>query len=148
MSEDERLDRERIRQLMARYTLNGDRGRIDALASTFAEDGVLAFSGLETRGRAAIIARLGGAGDRNPALTLSRHHLTSSLVEIEGEVASGRTYFQVLTDIGLDHHGVYVDRLAQSGGEWLFKRREVRIDWQAGASLYPRFNLRGKPPAS
>ena len=44
-------------------------------------------------------------------------------------VAVGRTYFSVMTDLGLDHTGVYVDRLSKESGAWLFKKREVRVDY-------------------
>lgn len=151
MSEQERADRVAIRHLMARYNINGDRGRVDELAATFAEDGAIEFSGEKTVGRAAVFTRLSG-GDgktaRNPALTVSRHHITTSLVDIDGDRASGRTYFQVLTDIGLDHHGVYVDAIAKIDGEWHFTHREVRIDWQSPHSLYGPLHVRGKAPVA
>jgi hypothetical protein len=135
-----------IRHLMARYTMNGDRGKLEALAATFAEDGTLAFSGAASTGRAAIIARLSAPGPRNPALTLSRHHLTSCLIDIADDRAAARTYFQVLTDIGLDHHGVYVDALEKTAGAWLFRHRDVRIDWQSPRSLYAPLHVRGVAP--
>jgi hypothetical protein len=136
-----------IRHLMARYTMNGDRGKLEALAETFAEDGTLAFSGAASTGRAAIVARLAAPAARNPALTLSRHHLTSCLIDIDGERATGRTYFQVLTDIGLDHHGVYIDAMEKIAGAWLFRHRDVRIDWQSPRSLYASLHVRGIAPA-
>jgi len=143
MTEGERCDREAIRDLMARYTINGDRGRIEALAETFAEHGTLAFSGAVSTGRATIAARLGAARERNPALTVSRHHLATSLVHFDGERATARTYFQVLTNIGVDHHGHYADELAKIDGAWLFVNRDVRIDWQSPLSLYPPLRVRG-----
>lgn len=146
MTDDERNDREAIRTLMARYNIAGDQGRIGELAATFAEDGVLHFSGESAQGRAAIVARL-TSGSRNPALTVSRHHLGTSLVEIDGAEATGRTYFQTLTDIGPDHHGVYVDRFRKIGGEWLIVHRQVRVDWQSPQSLGAPQWVRGRPPA-
>ena len=139
-------DQVAIRDLMSRYTINGDRGRIDALAATFAENGTLRFAAVESTGRAAILARLSDPSPRNPALTLTRHHLTSSMIEVVGTAGSGRSYFQVLSDIGLDHHGVYMDSMAKIGGAWLFTYRDVRIDWQSPYSLYPRLHVRGVAP--
>lgn len=53
--------REQIRDTLARYNWSGDAGRLDALASTFCEDGVLDIRGFDRlRGRAAIVAFLGG----------------------------------------------------------------------------------------
>ena len=145
MTDDERNDREEIRVLMARYNIAGDRGDIAALAATFADDGVLHFNGESAEGRDAITQRL-SAGDRNPALAVSRHHLGTSLVEIDGVDATGRTYFHVQTNVGPDHHGVYVDRFRKIDGAWRIARREVRIDWQSPQSLNRPLWVRGVPP--
>lgn len=143
---DDSADRNAIRNLMARYSLASDCGRFEALAETFAEDGTLCFSGQATTGRAAIVARLNQRGPRNPALTFTRHHLTTSLIEVEGERATGKTYFQVLTNIGLDHCGVYLDTFVSQDGNWSFARREARVDWQAPQSLYPPLQARSRVP--
>ncbi|MDR3389631.1 MAG: nuclear transport factor 2 family protein [Rudaea sp.] len=139
-------DREAIRHLMALYNINGDRGRIDALGATFAEDGEIEFSGETSTGRAAIIARL-SRGTPNPALELSRHHLTTSLIEIDGETATARSYFQVLTNRGLDHHGHYADSLVRTPDGWRIAHRSVRIDYQSADSLYAPLHVRGRAPA-
>ena len=147
MDRNEVADREAIRVLLATYNINGDRGDVATLANTFAEDGVIEFGGEKTVGRAAIQARLGGGGStRKPGFTVSRHHLSTSLVEIDGDRASGRTYFMVNTDIGPDHHGVYVDRFVRTGDGWRIAHRQVRIDWQAENSLFAPLHVRGKPP--
>jgi hypothetical protein len=148
MAHDDSADRNAIRNLMARYSLSSDCGRIEALAETFAEDGTLCFSGQATTGRAQIIERLNQRGRRNAALTLTRHHLTTSLIEVESERATGKTYFQVLTNIGLDHCGVYVDEFIKLDGTWYFARREARVDWQAPQSLYPPLQARSRMPDS
>ena len=151
MTAGEIADREAIRQLLAAYNVAGDRGRVDLLAATFADDGALAFSGEESHGRAAIAARLGkGAAQREageragPAVV--RHHLTTSAVEIDGDKAQARTYFIVHTEIGPDHHGVYVDRLVRTAEGWRFVHREVRIDWQSPQTLFPPLHVRGRTP--
>lgn len=143
-------DREAIRHLMAVYNINGDRNRVDALAEVFAEDGVIEFSGEVTKGRAAINARLSGVGSatRNPALELSRHHITTSLIELDGDTAQARTYFQVLSNEGLDHHGHYVDRLVRTAEGWRIAHRNVRIDFQKADSLYAPLHVRGRVPTS
>lgn len=139
-------DREAIRHLMAVYNINGDRGRIAALGEVFAEDGVIEFSGEATQGRAAIVARLSTGGVRNPALDLSRHHLTTSLIELDGDTATARSYFQVLTNQGLDHHGHYADRLVRTPQGWRVAHRSVRIDYQSPQSLYAPLHVRGRAP--
>ncbi len=147
MTPGEAQDRVAIADLLARYNMHGDRFHVDALAALFGDTGTLRFSGAASIGQAAIAARLGEPGARNPALTLSRHHLTTSTITLNADLAGGRTYFQVLTDIGLDHHGVYVDMLQKRDGGWWFTSRDVRIDWQSQASLYPRLHVRGIAPA-
>lgn len=140
-------DREAIRHLMAVYNINGDRGRVAALGEAFTEDGVIEFSGEATHGQAAIVARLSSGGARNPALELSRHHLTTSLIELDGDTATARSYFQVLTNQGLDHHGHYADRLVRTAGGWRIAHRAVRIDYQSAQSLYAPLHVRGRVPA-
>ncbi|MET0376800.1 MAG: nuclear transport factor 2 family protein [Rhizorhabdus sp.] len=143
---DETRDRDAIRHILAVYNINGDRGRVAALGEVFAADGVIAFSGEATYGRDAIVARLSKSATRHPALTVSRHHITTSLIDINGDNAAGRTYFQVLTDIGLDHHGHYVDRFVRTVDGWRIVHRDVRIDYQSPDSLYSRLHVRGQAP--
>jgi hypothetical protein len=131
-----------IRNTLAAYNLAGDRARVDDLAATFLEDGVLATPTATYRGRTEILAGLGGRVSEAPAAgrrpTLVRHHLTTSAVTLTGPTsAEGRSYFIVFSDIGLDHAGHYVDRLRKVAQAWLFERRDVRVDWIADASLFP-----------
>jgi hypothetical protein len=129
-------DCEDIRQLLARYTYSGDRGRIAELAACFAPDGVLEFPGTRAEGREAILAALGRRGARHPELTFVRHHITSPLIEVDGDRAASRSYFTVYSDNGPDHCGTYTDSLVRTADGWRFAHRLVRIDWQATASLF------------
>jgi SnoaL-like domain len=128
-------DRDAIRHLLATYTYNGDRGRIAELAACFAADGVIEYPGTRATGPGAIAAAL-SSGLRNPALTLVRHHITQPLIEVDGDHATARSYCAVYSDIGLDHHGVYNDKLVRTAEGWRFAHRMVRVDWQAGNSLF------------
>ena len=142
MIDSEHAERAAIAQLMARYTINGDRGDVKGLAACFAHDGVLEFPGTLATGPDEIMAAL-TSGTRDPALSLVRHHLTSSLVQLDGPSgATGRTYFQVFSNIGPDHAGVYVDRFVRLTGGWYFRHRQVRIDWQSPDSLFRKFETR------
>lgn len=137
----ERLaDRLAISDLITRYTDAGDRARFDAFGSVFAEDAEYVTPLWWTRGRDNILAAI-----RRPDLTFfgasppsfMRHHLTTSSVTLTGaDEAEARTYFINYSDIGPDHAGVYVDRFARRNDDWLIVRREDRVDWQAGNSLY------------
>jgi hypothetical protein len=136
-------DLEAIRRTLAAYNVAGDRMRLEELAATFAEDGVLELPTSSLRGRAAIAAGLGGrrSADAPPPSgrrpTFVRHHLTTSLLELTGpDTASGRTYFLVFTDVGPDHAGVYVDRLRRTPDGWRFEHRKVMIDWMSEATLF------------
>jgi hypothetical protein len=141
---DEASEFAAIRNTLSAYNLAGDRLRIEDLAATFTDDGVLQTPTATYRGRAEILAGL-GRRPQNPSapvaglrLTLVRHHLTTSQIDLTGaDTAKGRTYFLVYTDVGPDHAGHYVDRLRKVDGRWLLEHREARVDWIAEASLFP-----------
>jgi hypothetical protein len=134
-----------IRATLTAYNIAGDRLHLNELAATFTEDGVLETPLAVFHGRDEIKRGLaGGVQDRaqrssahSPRLSVVRHHLTTSQIEFEGAtVARARSYFLVYSDIGPDHAGVYVDRLADCGGRWLLTHRRVLIDWVADESLF------------
>lgn len=127
--------RDAIRDLLARYTYNGDRGRVADLAACFTENGVLDFPGASPVGPEEIASAL-SSGTRNPQLTLVRHHITNPLIDINGDEASARSYFAVHSNTGPDHSGTYDDRLVRTADGWRFTYRRVRIDWQAETSLF------------
>lgn len=128
-------DRDAIRDLLARYTYHGDRGRIDDLAACFAPDGVLEYPGAAPCGPAAIKASL-SSGTRDRRLTFIRHHITNPLIIVDGDAATARSYFCVHSNFGPDHSGTYDDRIVRTAEGWRFARRRVRIDWQTKASLF------------
>ena len=129
-------DRDAIRDLLTRYTYNGDRGRVTELAACFAKDGVLEYFGDRHIGPAAIVARL-TSGERDPRRTFVRHHLANPLIEVDGDRATARSYFAVTSNAGPDHSGTYDDKLVRTTQGWRFAHRRVRIDWQAETSLWP-----------
>ena len=133
-----------IRNVMSAYNVAGDRMRVEALAATFLDDGVLKTPSATYRGREDIVAGLSGrprdstAPTDAPRPSVVRHHLTTSHVTLGGpDIAEGRTYFIVFSDVGPDHAGHYVDRMRKVDGSWLFEVRDVRVDWISEASLFP-----------
>ena len=76
------------------------------------------------------------SGERNPAISFTRHHITNPLIEVDGDFANARSYFAVTSNNGPDHSGTYVDRLVRTEQGWRFAYRVVRIDWQAENSLF------------
>ena len=133
---NELLDREAIRNLIISFNALGDRGRVAEMVQVFAPDATLKAVGETAVGRAAI-ATLLQANPLLPEHQVTRHHIGTQTVETNGDEAVARSYFSVLTNIGLDHHGVYIDHFQrQPNGAWLIIEREVRLDWQAPNSVY------------
>jgi hypothetical protein len=140
MTPDQLLAREAIAHTQSVYNTEGDRGRLDGLLATFTDDGVLELDRGVFTGRAEIRAALSPAvdakrteagADGGPRVFL-RHNLTTRRIEFRGPAeADAWTYFFVMTPVGLDHCGVYVDRFVQQGDQWLIASRRVKIDWRA-----------------
>ena len=124
--------REAIRDLVARYNINGDAGRFDEMLALFAEDACLEVPGETLRSQDAIrtfVERIASGKGRKP-IQLLRHFTATHQIDLESPTAArGRCYFQVLTDAGLDHWGRYVDTYVKhDGGRWLFSTRRVSVD--------------------
>ena len=142
----ELVARECCRDTLAQYTHAGDRFRLDEYAAAFCEDGVLEIRGGDpVQGRAAIIERVGSAtGSQNerPKSAMKRivrHNVTNVRFEsVRPDEATVASYFTVFTEIGLDHHGRYRDRLVPVGDEWLLQHRFVSTDWRDPSSTMAR----------
>lgn len=129
--------RECIRDLVARYNANGDSGRFDPMLDLFAEEAVMVVPDGEHVGKSAIRDMLGGVRDdlssqRSSGVQFIRHFTATHQIDVEGATAArGRCYYLVLTDLGLDHWGRYIDEYRKIEGRWLFWRREVSLDGRA-----------------
>jgi hypothetical protein len=123
---------------LGRYHFSGDRGKLAELAACFTGDGVLVSAAFRAEGREAIAKHLLALMDTShPSLKTVQHHLTTTLIEPEGEaIARCRSYFMVLTDIGLDHAGSYHDRLVLRDQQWLIAERSVRLNWISAETLF------------
>ena len=108
----ELIARECVRDTVARYNHAGDAGRFDDMIGCFTPDGVLTIVGGEAhRGHDALRAFFAGVGGTAPGFTHLRHCVTNLLIDVDdAEHATAASYFQVITDIGLDHWGRYRDR--------------------------------------
>jgi hypothetical protein len=140
MTLEELLAREAIRKTLARYTLQGDRGNIEAFLRAFTEDAVLEFVGeWRAEGHAGIRGRTANVTDltRERRGALLRHHLGSHGVEFESATrARAWTYFTAYTEIGSDHTGRYVDQLRCEGEEWLIEHRRILVEWWSPDTVY------------
>jgi ketosteroid isomerase-like protein len=123
---DVALAREAIRDVIARYNLYGDSGRIDEMLGLFVDDATLLVDRTSYDGVAAIRGLFETA--TGPAPERIRHLTATHVIDVDGDRATARCYFQVLTSQGLDHWGRYRDELVEVDGAWRFARREVRVE--------------------
>jgi len=138
------LAREAIRDLVARYNAYGDSGLFDRMLALFAPDAILEIDGTAYTGRDGIRAmfesvprRTSQRSEGGGSPMYLRHCTATHQIDlIDEESASGRCYFFVLTAIGLDHWGRYLDEYSVVDGEWRFARRRVLLDDTAPGSLF------------
>jgi len=141
----ELVARESIRDLVARYNANGDTGRFEQLRDLFAPDAVMdtGMNG-EKKGHEEILSIFTGAMDRATANngnvpTYLRHCTATHQIDIVDENhAKGRCYYFVITAVGLDHWGRYIDEYKVVDGEWKFAHRRVTIDGNSPAATFAR----------
>ena len=130
MDAAEAIAREQIRETLASYNHSGDRGRLEELVECFTPDGVLEIAGEEpSNGRDAILKRLTGVIDdtaKAAAAPMVRHHLSSTRIQMESDgEARVWSYFFVITEVGPDHWGRYIDRFRRTDDAWLIAHRRV-----------------------
>lgn len=130
--------REAIRDTIARYNHGGDTGRFDDMVGCFTSNGKLTiFDGDTHYGHEALTRFFSGVGPGAPGFTHLRHCVTNVVIDLtSAEAASTSSYFQVITDIGLDHWGRYRDRFEPVGDRWLIAQRSVKTDGYAPASFF------------
>src|SRR6516165_8502853 len=104
-------DRAEIEDLQARYLFALDFHDPDLYVSTFTQDGVLDYGSGEVKGREAIkeiIARMPNpkpvAGKRAGA---ARHNISNIVIKVEGNRATGRSYWFHYSNDNPDRRGVF-----------------------------------------
>jgi hypothetical protein len=135
------LAREEIRDLVARYNSFGDSGLFDPMIELFAPDAVLEVNGRKYEGRDAIRGVFADVPKRTSSTggppAYLRHCTATHQIDLVDETsATGRHYFFVLTRVGLDHWGRYLDEYRVVEGAWRFSRRRVVTDTTAETSLF------------
>lgn len=136
------IARESIRDLVARYNANGDTGRFGQVRELFSPHATMdigdgkVYSGIDE-----IMTIFTGTKETTGAalgFTHVRHSTTTHQIDlIDDSHAAGRLYFFVVTDIGLDHWGRYVDSYIAIDEVWKFSSRKVTVDGWATNSLFP-----------
>jgi 3-phenylpropionate/cinnamic acid dioxygenase small subunit len=137
----ELVARESIRDLVARYNANGDSGRFEQMLALFADDGVMElvaadgevrrFEGVEEIATIFIGTKAGW--DDAAAGTQARHHIrhfvaTHQIDLVDTTHATGRSYYAVIMEHGLDHWGRYIDDYVERDGRWRIARRRALSD--------------------
>jgi hypothetical protein len=146
----ELIARESIRDRIARWNSNGDTRRMSDMVEVLAPDVEFqAVDGDVLHGREAVLAFLNGVRDEGadpeadrskPSARVGRYvppgkrpsirHFTSNpTIHFESETrAQVRTYYAVLSSIGLDHWGRYLDEFGVVDGEWLITKRHITTE--------------------
>ena len=136
----ELVARESIRDVVARYNANGDTGRFEQVLGLFAPDAVMdAGSGVKTGVEEIRTIFEGGrdGADYGDHPVYLRHCTATLQIDVIDESnAKGRCYYFVITDVGLDHWGRYVDEYRTVDGQWKFARRRVTVDGKNPSSLF------------
>lgn len=136
------LAREAIRDLVARYNSYGDSGLFDRMVGLFAPDAVLELRDSVYTGQDQIRAAFTRTRDRSASRSSAgpaylRHCVATHQIDLaDATTATGRCYFFVLTTVGLDHWGRYLDDYRTIDGEWRFHRRRVLPDDLSEHSLF------------
>lgn len=139
----ELVARESIRDLVARYNANGDSGRLDQVIALFAPDAVMEIAGEPPKvGREeirTIFSDAAGGAEWGDQPVYLRHVTGTHQIDLVDEGrATGRCYYFVLTAVGLDHWGRYLDEYRVVDGEWRFARRKVSTDGRSPDTLFAR----------
>ena len=151
MKLDEMLVREAIRYTISRYNSAIDRSAYPELAQVFTPDGTMAFGGqARFEGRDKVIAALTAGAEKRGAFdakNFQRHLLGNSIINVVDD-SSARSvhYIVVITELGVDHSGVYVDDFVKSGERWLIRHRQANLEWVRPDSRF--FSFPGAIPAS
>ena len=151
MTLEEMLVREAIRYTIGRYNSAVDRSAYAELADVFTPDGVMAFGGhTRLEGHARIIAALSAGAEKRGALdpkNFQRHVLGNSIINvIDARSARSVHYILVVSELGFDHSGVYLDDFVKSGERWLIAHRAANLEWVRPDSRF--FSFPGAVPAT
>jgi len=151
MKLEEMLAREAIRYTISRYNSAIDRGAYAELAEVFTPDGIMAFGGqARLQGHAKIIAAMTHGAQKRGAFeakNFQRHLLGNSIINVVDErTARSVHYILVITELGVDHSGVYVDDFVKSADRWLIAHRAANLEWVRPDSRF--FSFPGALPAT
>ena len=150
MTLDELLIRGAIEYTISRYISAIDRGAYDEMTEVFTPDAVVTYGLSPIVGADAIVAKLtAGAEARGSFLpqNFQRHILGKAIINIiDSEHAKVVHYIIVISELGPDHSGAYVDDFVKSGDRWLIARRTANLEWARPDSRFA--SAHGTPVAT
>jgi ketosteroid isomerase-like protein len=117
-----------IQQAVLRVARCSDRSDIKALVENFSENAVLEAGGRTVEGRDAIFEFFGGGRAAPANDERTKHVVTNTLLETDGEAVIATSYWQVLRSWGLANWGRYVDRFVHDGDRWRIIHRAAFAD--------------------
>lgn len=134
------LEKERIRELLARWTRAADRADDKGIEDTYTEDSVDSHGRFLGTGKEFAHRPL-----RHSAAVISTTHLMGqSIIDLDGDKAYCETYFvcpEVREFDGevlyLQIMGRYLDVVRKVDGRWLIESRRVVLDWASEGPAKP-----------
>ena len=121
-------DQWKVQQVVLRVARCSDRSDVAALVANFSDDAVLDAGGRTVEGREAIFEFFGGAKAQPTENERSKHVVTNTLVDSDGDALVTTSYWQVLRSWGVANWGRYVDRFVADGDDWRIAHRSVLVD--------------------
>lgn len=127
------LDDAAIRNLIARIAHLADTGDANEYARCFTSDARWEMPGAPRRGRFDIMAgsqARRATGEIGPG-SATRHVVSSIVVDVDGDTARARSYFQFFTQTTTSPHlqlvGQYDDEFVRSRNGWLLAHRQITL---------------------
>jgi len=125
-----------IRDVISRYAWSLDTGDVEGFVACFCSDGALVWDAFETPDRwegSAALRHFAEFFRSQPTSAGRQHHVTNTVIEVEGGVVKAKSYGAVAVRQGDGPHllhvmGYYLDTFRQEGGHWRFAERIIR-DW-------------------
>ncbi len=115
-------------QVVLRVARCSDRSDVALLVEQYTDDAVLEAGGRTAEGRDALFEFFGGPNATPSESERTKHVITNTLVEEDGDGLVTTSYWQVLRSWGLANWGRYVDHFRRTDGRWKIARRTVLVD--------------------
>jgi hypothetical protein len=131
-------DIESLHRLRYRFHELVNDNRWDLIGELFAPDAFLDYAHLgQITGRdgiGAFFARMPGVIEKDETVTATvvRQYPHAHDVRVHGDRATGHNFFEakaIFDDTAYDVAGKFSDEYVRLGGQWLFQRVHLRIDW-------------------